>query len=160
ARAEPTRHCAGDFVADEVTKDAWMPGVRSHRATNSLGDLFAGRSFTQELDVFFPWKRHQHAQTGSSTTIQKPAWRRVVNAHEVQTSLTHESEVDVDLLGPAKVVPFGVRLERTVSDAFNKKFFVALEKKFRSRANSRVRNRCHIERSLPLPRDQSSVLVV
>src|SRR6516164_5440609 len=32
ARAEPTRHRAGDFVADQVTKDRRMAGVRLNRS--------------------------------------------------------------------------------------------------------------------------------
>jgi hypothetical protein len=86
--------------------------------------------------MFFPWKRHQHTHTGSSTAIQKPAWRRMVNPHKIQTGLAHEREVKIDLLRPAKMVPFGIRLERTVGNAFDEKLFVAIEKEFRSRTNS------------------------
>jgi len=67
--------------------------------------------FRAETRYVFPGERHQHAQTASSTAIQKPAWRRMVNPHNIQASLAHEREVKIDLLRPAKVVPFGIRLE-------------------------------------------------
>jgi hypothetical protein len=71
----------------------------------------------------------------------------MINPHNVQTGLAHEAEIDIDLLGPSEIVPFGVRLERTVRDAFDEKLFVTLQEKFRGRANSRVLGCCHVERS-------------
>src|SRR5437667_6764916 len=53
ARAEPSRHRTGNLIAYEVTKDGRVPGVRLHCSANGVPDLFAGRSFTQELDMFF-----------------------------------------------------------------------------------------------------------
>ena len=88
--------------------------------------------------MFLPGERHQHTHTGSSTAIQKPVWRRMVNPHKIQTSLAHEREVKIDLLRPAKMVPFGIRLERTVGNAFDEKLFVSVEEKLRSGSDSRV----------------------
>jgi hypothetical protein len=59
----------------------------------------------------------------------------MVNPHKIQIDLAHEREVDIDLLRPPKIVPFGIRLKRTVRNAFDEKLFVALEKEFRSRTN-------------------------
>jgi hypothetical protein len=121
--------------------------VCSHGNANSFGNLFPRGSFTQKLDVFFPRKRDQNAHAGRSTTIKKPAWRRMVNPHNIQTSLAHETEIDIDLLRPPKIVSVVVRFERTVSDTLNKELSVTLEKEFRSRPNSRIRNRHHVVRS-------------
>ena len=97
--------------------------------------------------MFLPRKRHQNADPSCSTTIKKPTRRRVVNSNKIQTSLAHESEIDLDLLRPPKIIPFAVRLKGTVSDTLNKELFVTLEKEFRSRVNSRVWRLCHVERS-------------
>src|SRR5437763_4441638 len=66
ARAEPTRHRAGDFVANEVTEDCRMPGMRLNGSTNIFGDLFTCGSFTEELDVFFSRKSYQNAHPRGS----------------------------------------------------------------------------------------------
>ena len=115
-----------------------MPCVCAYGSANGFGNLFASRFFTQEFDVFFPGKRHQHAHACSSTTIQKPAGRRMVNAHQIQPGLTHQRQIDVDLIRAAHIVSVGIRLERAVRHTFNKKLYVALEKKFRGRPNSRI----------------------
>src|SRR6059058_3924860 len=62
----------------------------------------------------------------------------MVNPHEVQTYLAHQRKIDIDLIGPPKITSVRVRLEWSVSDAFDKKLPVAFEKEFRDRANSRV----------------------
>ena len=151
-RAEPACHGAGDFVPNEVTENCRMPRVRLNGCANVLRNLFAERSFTQELDMFFPGQRHQHAHPSSSATIQEPAGRRMINSHHIQASPPHESQIDIDLLRPAKIISFGIRLERSVRNAFDKKLPVAVGKKFRSRANSRVGYGCHVERSRDISR--------
>ena len=103
---------------------------------NGFGNLFTDGAFTQKLDVFFPGKRHQHAHLGSSTTIKKPARRRMVNSHNIKTGLPHENEIAINLLRSSEVISFCVGLERTVGHAFNKKLFVSFKKEFRHRANS------------------------
>ncbi len=142
--AEPARHSAGNFVADQVTKDCRMPYMCADATADGFGDLFPGRSFTQELDMFFPRKRHQHAHPRGSTTIKKPARRRMINPHNVQTDLAHESKIAIDLLRSSEVISFRVRLERTIGNAFDKELFVSFKKEFRHRANSRVCHACHV----------------
>src|SRR6516162_8752743 len=115
-----------------------MPGVRLHGAANGFSNLLARRPFTQELDMFFPRKRHQHSHPGSGTTIEKPARRRMVNPHYIQTGLAHESEIGINLLRSSEVISFCVRLERTVGNAFDKELFVSVKKEFRHRTDSRV----------------------
>src|ERR1700693_3534033 len=112
-----------------------MARVCLHGSANGFGNLFPGRSFAQELDMFFPGKRYQHTHIGSSTAIQKPTWRRMINPHKIQTGLAHEREVKIHLLRPAKIVPLGIRLKRTVRNAFDEEFLIAIEKEFRSRTN-------------------------
>ena len=71
----------------------------------------------------------------------------MIDPNNIETNLAHQGEIDIDLLGPSQVVPFGVRVERTVRNAFNKKLIITLQKEFRRRANSRVPSCCHVERS-------------
>src|SRR6266568_3056231 len=85
-----------------------------------------------------PGKRHEHAHPRSGTTIEKPARRRMINSHNVETDLMHEGKIGIDLLGSSKIISFRVRLEGTVSNAFDKKLFVAFEEEFCDCANSRV----------------------
>jgi hypothetical protein len=81
----------------------------------------------------------------------------MVNPHNIQTGLTHENEIAINLLRPPKVISFCVGLKRTVGNAFNKKLFVSFEKEFRHRANSRVCHACHFERYSVIPSDLSAV---
>src|SRR5437868_2088315 len=94
-----------------------------------------------------PRQRNKHAHPLAGAAIEKPARRSVINPHEVQASLAHQCKIDIDLLSFSQIISVRVRLEWSVSDAFNKKFSVAFEKEFRDRANSRVCLRCHVERS-------------
>src|SRR5580765_374297 len=123
-----------------------MPYMCTDGTADGFGDLFTGRSFAQELDMLFPGKRHQHAHPGGSTAIKKPARRRMVNPHNVQTGLAHESKIAIDLLRSSEVISFCVRLERTVGNAFHKELLVSVKKEFRHRANSGVCHACHVER--------------
>ncbi len=70
----------------------------------------------------------------------------MVNPDNIETSLAHQREINVDLLRPTQIVPVGVRVERTVRNAFNEKLFVAVQKELGRGANSRVWLRCHVER--------------
>src|SRR6266480_4026316 len=107
--------------------------------------------------MFFPGKRNHHAHTGIGTTIKKPTWWRMVNSHNIQTSLAHERQIGIDLRGLAKIVSFRVRLERSVSDAFNKKLPVTVEKELCNWSNSRVCRTCHVERSRDISQSQCSL---
>src|SRR5215471_9523383 len=88
-RAEPACHSAGDLVTDQIPKDCRMSRMRPHGSADIFNYLFPYRPLTQKLDVLFPWKGHQHAQTRRSATIKKPARRRMVNPDNVQTGLAH-----------------------------------------------------------------------
>src|SRR5947209_11451214 len=120
-----------------------MPCVCPHSNANGFNYLFASRSLTQKLDMFFPWQRHKHSHTDSSTTVEIPTWRRVINPHQIQTSLPHQRKIGIKLLRPPEVVAISVRLERTVSHAFHEEFFVAFEEEFCSGTNPRVYDGCH-----------------
>src|SRR6266567_693621 len=50
----------------------------------------------------------------------------------------HQCKIDIDLLSFSQIISVRVRLEWSVSNAFDEKFAVAFEKEFRDRANSRV----------------------
>ena len=62
----------------------------------------------------------------------------MINPHEVQACLAHQSKIDINLIRRPKITSIRVRLEWSVGDAFNKKLPVAFEKEFRYRANSQV----------------------
>src|SRR5436190_23882113 len=96
--------------------------------------------------MLFPRKCHQHAHPRLSASVEKPRRGWVINPHDIQAGLSHQGEIHIHLLGAAEMVPFGVRLEGTVRDAFDKKLFVPFYKKFRRWTNSRDVSRCHIER--------------
>ena len=76
-----------------------MTCVRTYRNADGFGNLFAGRSFAQKLDMFCPRKGHKNAHLGSGATIKKPARRRMVYPHNIQAGLAHESKIDLHLLG-------------------------------------------------------------
>ena len=61
----------------------------------------------------------------------------MINPHDVQADLAHQRQIGIHLFGPAEIISFRIRLERTVRDAFDEKLSVAFEEKFRDRANSR-----------------------
>jgi len=124
--------------ANEITKDCRMPGLCTYRNADRFGNLLADGSFAQKLYVFCPGKSHKDAYSGNSTTIKKPAWRRMVNPHNIETNLAHECKIDVHLLRSSEVIFFGVRLEGSIRDSLHKKLSVTLKKEFRDWANSRV----------------------
>ena len=84
----------------------------------------------------------------------------MINPHNIQTGLPHESKIAIDPLRPAKVISFCVRLEGSVGDAFEKELFVSVEKEFRHRANSRVSCVCHVERYSVIPSEVEECLDV
>src|SRR5262250_1194646 len=88
--------------------------------------------------MLFPRKRHQHAHSGSSATIQKPARRHMVNPDNVQTGSAHERKIDIHLLRSSEIISLGIRLERPVGNPFDKKLFIPFKKELRHRANSRL----------------------
>src|SRR3977135_3612155 len=88
----------------------------------------------------------QHADAGSRAAIEKPARRRVIDAHEIDPDLAHQRKIDIHLFGATEIIPFAVRFKRTVGDALAEKFLVAFEKEFRARANPRFSRFCHVER--------------
>ena len=115
-----------------------MPGLCTYRNADRFGNLFADGSFAQKLYVFCPGKSHKDAYSGNGTTIKKPARRRMVNPHNIETNLAHERKIDVHLLSSSQVIFFGVRLEGSIRDSLHKKLSVTLKKEFRDWANSRV----------------------
>ena len=98
--------------------------------------LRAERSL-KKLNVLRPRQRDQHAHSGGGAAIEKPARRRVINAHEVDPDLAHQRKIDIYLFGAPEIISLRVRLERTVGDALDKKLPVAFEKEFRDGANAR-----------------------
>ena len=114
-----------------------MPGVRLNGSADVFGDLFTCGSFTEELDVFFPGKRHQNAHPRGSATIEEPARRRMINPHDVQTRIAHQRQIGIHLFRPADIISIRIRFERTVRDAFDEKLLVAFEKKLRLGTDSR-----------------------
>src|SRR5262249_38043369 len=151
-RAEPTRHRAGNFVADQVTENCRMPSVRLDSSAHVSGDLFTCGSLTEKLDVFFPGKRYENADTGGSATVEKPARRRMIDSHNVHTCLAHQRQIGIHLFRPANVIAIPIRFKRTVRDTFNEKLPVSVEEELRSGSDSRVCCLCHVGRSEDISR--------
>src|SRR6266576_5659700 len=63
-RAKPAGHCAGDFVADQITENCWVSGVLAYCVPDCFGNLPANRFLAQELDMF---------SQGSVTSMRIPA---------------------------------------------------------------------------------------
>ena len=112
--------------------------MRLNGSADIFGDLFTCGSFTEELDVFFPWERHQNAHPRGSATIEEPARRRMINPHNVQARLAHQRQIGIHLFRPADIISIRIRFERTVRDAFNEKLLVSVEKELRRGSDSRV----------------------
>ena len=89
AHPKPAHHRARDFVSDKVTKNAGMAGIFAHRFTHRLGNGVARRSLAQKFNVFRPRQCDQHSHSGSRTTVDKPARRRMINTHDIQSDLAH-----------------------------------------------------------------------
>ena len=71
----------------------------------------------------------------------------MIDPNNIETNLAHQGEIDIDLIGPSQIVPFGIWVERAVCNAFNEKLIITLQKEFCRRANSRIPSCCHVERS-------------
>src|SRR5215471_16091814 len=123
-----------------------MPGVRLDGGAHVFGDLFTCGSLTEKLDVFFPGKRHENADTGGSATVEKPARRRMIDSHNVHARLAHQRQIGIHLFRPANVIAIPIRFEGTVRDTFNEKLPVSVEEELRSGSDSRVCCLCHVER--------------
>src|ERR1051325_3856972 len=91
-----------------------------------------------------PGQRDQHSHSRSRATIEKPAWRHVINSDQVQSDLAHQRKIDIHLFWLAEIISVRVRFERTVGDAFDEKLAVAVEKEFRNWSNSRGNGFCHV----------------
>src|SRR5262245_13841961 len=129
-----------------------MTGVRFDGSADIFRNLFTCGSFTEELDVFFPRERHQHAHPSGSATIEEPARRRMINPHNVHARLAHQRQIGIHLLWPADVISIRVRFERTVGNPFDEKLPIAVEKKLRNGSDSGVSYLCHVERSRDISR--------
>src|SRR5215471_10797676 len=129
-----------------------MSGVRLDGSAHVFGDLFTCGSLTEKLDMFFPGKRYENADTGGNATVEEPRRRRMINSHNVHTRLAHQRQIGIHLFRSADVVPIRIRLKRTVRDAFNEKFPVSVEEELRSGSDSRVCCLCHVERNRDISR--------
>src|SRR5260370_24862303 len=108
-----------------------MAGILTDRNTKRFGNLLACFPVTQKFDVFRPWQRNKHAYPHTRAAIEKPARWSVINPHQVQATLAHQSKIDIDLLRSSQIISVRVRLKGSVSDAFDKKLLVPFENKFR-----------------------------
>src|SRR2546430_15192848 len=114
-----------------------MPGLCTYRNADRFANLFANGSFAQKLYVFCPGKSHKDAYSGNGTTIKKPARRRMVNPHNIDTNLVHKRKIEVYLLMSSEVVFFGGRLEKSQPDSLHKKLLDHRKKEYRVGANLR-----------------------
>src|SRR4051812_39495779 len=92
----------------------------------------------QELDVFRPRQRDQRANPFLAASVEKPARRRVINAHHIEADLPHLREIATDLFRRADVESFCIRLERPVGHALNEELAIAVEEKLRDCADARL----------------------
>src|SRR5258708_1333994 len=125
AHPEPAHHRTGDFISNQITEDRRMTAMFAHRLVHRTRNLVARFFLSQKLDMLRPRQRDEHTHPGRRATIEKPARRRVINTDEVEPSLAHEREIDVDLLRPPEMISLRVRLDWPGGHAFNKKFLLA-----------------------------------
>ena len=143
--AEPAHHRRRDFVADEITKDGRVPRMLGDRGSHRLHDLASSLCPNEKLHMLRPRESDQHAHAGRGATIEKPARRQMINAHDVDPELAHLGEVAARLLLRAKVIAGRIRLERPVGGALDEKFPVALEEELGERTDADRRSLTHEE---------------
>ena len=84
----------GNFVANEITKDRGMTGVRFDRRSARFG-RFRGAPFflVEKLHVLRPRQSDQDAHTRGGALIEKPARRHMIDAHDVDADFAHLREI-------------------------------------------------------------------
>src|SRR5919106_4410366 len=135
ARPEPAHHGAGDLVSHEITENRRVTRIGIYCDANSLCDFMACSSLPQKLDMLRPWQCDERTHAGSGATIEKPSRGDMIDPHDVEAGLAHQRQVGFNLSLPSEIISVCVRLEWSVGNPLNEKFFVALEKEFRDSAN-------------------------
>lgn len=100
--------------------------------------------------MFRPRQGNEHTHVRGSALIEKPARRQMIDAHHVETDLPHLREIASDLFRISQVIAFRIRFKGPIGNPLHKKFPVALEEKFRDRANATERRGiliCHSEQN-------------
>ena len=84
-----------------------------------------------------PRNRDQDPNAGSGAAIQKPARRRVIDPHQINSQLRHQVQIPLELLPGTEIVTFRIRTKWPVGDAFDEKFALALKEEFGHGADAR-----------------------
>ena len=67
----------------------------------------------------------------------------MINAHDVDPEFPHLGEIAAGLLGRPKIMSVGIRFERPVGDALDKKLAIAFEEEFGDGADRDPRKGTH-----------------
>ena len=128
-----------DFVAQGVTEHGRMAGTGTNLFAHHAFDRLDAFRVIQKGGRTFDRQAHQHEQPVFLRGIEQPTRRRRVSAHRVDAVVPHLGQIAFDTVASRKLVPLGVRPERSVSDAANEEFFVADEDKFSAHMGPHIR---------------------
>ena len=130
AHTQPAHHLRRNFVADEISENSGVTGVYLNRVGNGTRNFVSRRSFAQEFDVFGPRQSDERAHSGFGAGIEKPTWRAVINADDVESGCANLGKIARGLIWCSEIVPERIRFEWAIGDTFNEKFTLTFEEKF------------------------------
>src|SRR5438270_5919034 len=128
--AKPANHLRRNFIPNEIGEKRGMITMRFDRSGYGTSDFFALGFISQKFDMLCPRQCDEHAQTGVAASIEKPERRGMVNAHHIEPEIANIREISGSSFGWTEVIATRIRFERSISDAFDKKFSVVFEEEF------------------------------
>src|SRR5437660_6990017 len=135
AHAEPANHLRRNLIPDEVSENRRMITMRFDGAGYRTSDFSACGLIAQEFNMFCPWQCDEHVQSGGAARIQEPEWRRMVNAHDIETERADIRQIIRSSFRRTEIVAGGVWFKRSIGNAFDKEFAVVFEEEFCDRAD-------------------------
>src|SRR2546421_11386037 len=102
-----------------------MSGMHFDGVGNRADDFVASRTFGQKFDVFGPWQSDECAHSRFRAGIEKPAWRAMINASNVESGLANLGQIARGLFSRPEVIAQRIRFERAVGDALDEEFSIA-----------------------------------
>ena len=135
---QPSNHGRGNFISDEIAKNGAMAGILAHALGDGTFGISADLTVVKKFQMFAPRNRDQRPEVELFAKVQKPSWRHVIYANQVDPSLSHKPEVAPGLLGRSEVHTCSVGCKWTVGHSFHKELFIALEEELRASAHPMV----------------------